>query len=211
MVKRWDIITIGNLSRNRYWGEPEDQPRRPTLCTCTLIRTNHVTLLVDPSLADAQAMARELDRRVGLKPGDIDHVFITHAHDDHHDGLKHLAHARWLAAGPVAEALNRCGHYHRTVESAPEAIDDVQIIATPGHTLDHHSLRFLCDGAWVVVAGDAVMTRDFWRERSGHFNSADPNLVAQTIDRLANLADFIVPGHDNYFAAGRRSSNDRNA
>src|SRR5216110_2455438 len=32
-VKRWDIITIGNLSRNRYWGEPNDQAVRKVLCT----------------------------------------------------------------------------------------------------------------------------------------------------------------------------------
>ena len=25
-VKHWDIITIGNLSRNRYWGESEERP-----------------------------------------------------------------------------------------------------------------------------------------------------------------------------------------
>ncbi len=23
-IKRWDVITIGNLSRNRYWGESDD-------------------------------------------------------------------------------------------------------------------------------------------------------------------------------------------
>src|ERR1043165_8498936 len=37
-VKRWDIITIGNLSRNQYWGEPNDTAVRKVLCTCTLIR-----------------------------------------------------------------------------------------------------------------------------------------------------------------------------
>ena len=28
MIQRWDIITIGNLSRNRYWGERDDQAYR---------------------------------------------------------------------------------------------------------------------------------------------------------------------------------------
>ena len=33
MIHRWDIITIGNLSRNRYWGEREDQAYRGAICT----------------------------------------------------------------------------------------------------------------------------------------------------------------------------------
>ena len=84
MVHRWDIITIGNLSRNRYWGESEDRPLRPALCTCTLIQAGGSRLLIDPSCEDADRMAAELDRRAGLKPSDITTVFITHHHADHH-------------------------------------------------------------------------------------------------------------------------------
>jgi hypothetical protein len=49
----------------------------------------------------------------------------------------------------------------------------------------------------VIIAGDAAMTRDFWRERQGYFNSADLALAAQSIEKLAQIADLIVPGHDN--------------
>jgi glyoxylase-like metal-dependent hydrolase (beta-lactamase superfamily II) len=51
----------------------------------------------------------------------------------------------------------------------------------------------------VVVAGDAVMTRDHWCERLGHHNSADLGLAARTIGQLAAFADIVVPGHDNFF------------
>jgi glyoxylase-like metal-dependent hydrolase (beta-lactamase superfamily II) len=51
----------------------------------------------------------------------------------------------------------------------------------------------------VVVAGDAVATRDFWRERRGYFNCADFDLSARSRDKIAGLADIVVPGHDNYF------------
>ena len=44
------IITIGNLSRNRYWGESDDRAYRPAICTCTLISGDGFRLLVDPSL-----------------------------------------------------------------------------------------------------------------------------------------------------------------
>jgi len=67
MVKRWDIVTVGNLSRNRYWGEGEDRAIRAPLCTSTLIQGDEFRLLVDPPVANLEQMAAELDRRTGLE------------------------------------------------------------------------------------------------------------------------------------------------
>lgn len=207
MVQRWDILTIGNLSRNRHWGEGDDRARRPALCTCTLVVTDQARLLVDPSLSEGEAMAGELDRRTGLKPAEIDAVFLTHEHGDHHFGLRHFAGARWLAAPAVAARLNESGQYEKPVEPVEESLfGKIELIPTPGHTLSHHSLRFDCEGWSVVIAGDAVMTRDFWRERQGYFNSADFGLAARSIEQLAAIADIIVPGHDNYFLTQRSRS-----
>ncbi|MBC8472531.1 MAG: hypothetical protein H8D56_23965 [Planctomycetes bacterium] len=52
-VKRWDVITIGNLSRNRYCGESDTRGVRGAICTCTLITGEGFRILVDLSLADA--------------------------------------------------------------------------------------------------------------------------------------------------------------
>jgi glyoxylase-like metal-dependent hydrolase (beta-lactamase superfamily II) len=200
VVQRWDIITIGNISRNRYWGESDDRAYRSAVCTCTVIRTDAGRLLVDPSLKDKERMAAELDRRTGLRLADIDAVILTHEHGDHHFGLRHFPQARWLAAPEVAERLNRDGQYAERIEPTEGPLmGSVELIPTPGHTLTHHSLRFDCDGLSVVIAADAVMTRDFWRDRQGYFNSADLALAAQSIDMLAQIGDIIVPGHDNYF------------
>jgi glyoxylase-like metal-dependent hydrolase (beta-lactamase superfamily II) len=199
-VKRWDVITIGNLSRNRYWGESDDRGVRAAICTCTLVTGAGFRLLVDPSLAEAADMVRELDRRTGVKPGDVTAVFITHEHGDHFVGLGHFPDAQWLAALPVAEALNKSNKWSRRVEGVTGRLfDAVDVMATPGHTRTHHSLRFDCDGLSVVLAGDAVATRDFFHERRGYFNAVDFALSARTMDQLAGLADVIVPGHDNYF------------
>jgi glyoxylase-like metal-dependent hydrolase (beta-lactamase superfamily II) len=200
MVQRWDIITIGTISRNRYWGEGDDRARRPAICTCTLVVTDQGRLLVDPCLPEADAMARELDRRTGLKLEETDAVFLTHEHGDHHFGLRHFPGARWLAAPVVAARLNESGQYDRLIEPVEgQLLGEIDLIPTPGHTLSHHSLRFDCEGLSVVIAGDAAMTRDFWRERQGYFNSADFELAARSIEQLAAIADLIIPGHDNYF------------
>jgi glyoxylase-like metal-dependent hydrolase (beta-lactamase superfamily II) len=199
-VKQWDVITMGNLARNRYWGETGPKASRSTLCTCTLIQGEGFRLLVDPSLAKAEQMAAEVDRRTGLKVADIDSVFVTHHHDDHWFGLVHFPVARWFAAPEVADAINRTKRLPKPVEPAGGPVfAAISLVPTPGHTPSHHSLRFTCDGKAVVIAGDAVMTRDHWRERQGHHNSADLALAARSIEQLSVLADIVVPGHDNYF------------
>lgn len=199
-TSRWTVITIGNLSRNRYWGESDAKPARGAICTCTLISGDGFHLLVDPSLAKADDMTSELDRRTGLKPDDISAVFVTHEHGDHFAGVEHFQKAEWFAAAPVARILNGIKKLSRNVEPAPKTLfGAVEVIPTPGHTHSHHSLRFDCEGRSIVAAGDSVATRDFWRERRSYYNAVDAALAAKTMDRLASLAGIVIPGHDNYF------------
>jgi glyoxylase-like metal-dependent hydrolase (beta-lactamase superfamily II) len=201
-VKRWDVITIGNLSRNRYWGESDAKGLRAAICTCTVISGDGFRLLVDPSLSRAEDMAKELERRTGLKPGDIDSVFITHEHADHYAGLAHFPRARWLGSPEVARILNGSAKLPQQLEPVTgKLFDQIEIVPTPGHTMSLCSLRFDWNGLSVAVVGDAVATRDFWLERRGYFNCVDFALSARSMDKLAQMADIIVPGHDNYFLA----------
>jgi glyoxylase-like metal-dependent hydrolase (beta-lactamase superfamily II) len=201
-VQRWAVITIGNLSRNRYWGESDAKGVRPAICTCTLLEGDGFKLLVDPSLDKADDMARELERRSGLKPDDISAVFITHEHADHYAGLAHFTSAGWFAGPEVACLLNATKKLSKLIEPvAGKIFGALEIIPTPGHTLGSNSVRFECKGRSVAVAGDAVATEDFWRERRGYFNCVDFELAAKSMDKLATLAELIVPGHDNYFLA----------
>jgi glyoxylase-like metal-dependent hydrolase (beta-lactamase superfamily II) len=199
-VTRWDIVTVGNLSRNQYWGEDNETAVRSVLCTSTLVVGDDFVLLVDPSERDAAEMARELDRRTGRKLTAVTACFVTHGHGDHWAGLANFPDARWLAAPGVADELNRTASLAKQVEGVEGRLwDAVDVVATPGHTADHHALRFDCDGRSIVTAGDAVATPDFFRDRRGFFNSVDFDQAAASMDKLAALADVIVPGHDNYF------------
>jgi len=114
--------------------------------------------------------------------------------------LVNFRNAQWLAAAEVASTINSSGKYSRCVEPAEKTIrDGIEVIHTPGHTMDHHSLKFECDGMCIVTAGDAVMTRDFWNERRGFHNSTDFALATETMNRISRFTDIIIPGHDNYF------------
>jgi N-acyl homoserine lactone hydrolase len=199
VIRDWTIVTIGNLSRNRYWGDDEARPVRPTLCTCTLLRCDGGLVLVDPSCQEAERMAAELSRTTGLHIADVTAVFLTHEHGDHHWGLKHFPDADWVAAPEVAAALNASGEYGKSVRPVAELLEGLDLVATPGHTPSHHSLRFDHEGLSVAIAGDAVMTKDFWRDRRPYFNARDLDLARQSMDKLAEMAQAIVPGHGNWF------------
>ena len=199
-VDGWSIITIGNLSRNQYWGEPNDKAFRDVLCTTTLITGDGFRLLADPSVAAAEGMARELNRRTGLKLDDITAIFVTHEHGDHVAGLANFPKPPWYSSAQTAEILNRGNRFAKQIEPAPDTLfEAVEVVPTPGHTRGHHSLRFQCEGKRIVVAGDAVPTRDFWRDRRSFYNAVNPEQGSRTMDAIAKMADIVVPGHDNYF------------
>lgn len=203
---RWDVLTIGHLSRNRYWGESDDRAYREPLCTSTLIRTAEHCVVVDPGLPPAE-MERILDRRAGIVPGAVDIVFLTHFHGDHRVGLDAFPHAVWYV--PAAEIEHAKRHLAadcpdrevldllRPVE--PALVPGITVVATPGHSAGHASLLFESEGMRIAVAGDAAMTRDFFVNRDYYFNTVDAEAAVTSIETLSQAADVVVPGHDNFF------------
>jgi glyoxylase-like metal-dependent hydrolase (beta-lactamase superfamily II) len=51
----------------------------------------------------------------------------------------------------------------------------------------------------VVVSGDSVMAPDYFAHRQGYYNSIDFAVSRETIEKIADIADIVVPGHSNYF------------
>lgn len=199
-IKHWDVITIGNLSRNKYWGESDEKPLRSAICTCTVVSGEKFHLLIDPSLRDADEMTTELDRRTGLSIDEIDTVFITHQHDDHLFGLKHFSKAKWFAGPEVAAAINKSGKYEKQIEPAGKILlSEIDVIPMFGHTPDSYGLRFHHNGYSVVVTGDAVATRDYWDGGQMYYNVNNMEEAKKTLSMINSIADIIVPGHDNYF------------
>ncbi len=204
-MNRWTVLTLGCFSRNRYWGEEDTKSYRRALCTSTLITTEageHI--LVAPPVA-GQELVQVLDERCGLKPEDIDFVFITHHHGDHYVGLPDLQGACWLAApGDVEEVRRSLPRYAERIFPAGKQITEgVKVIGLPGHTMGLAGLLFESEDGMVVAAGDSVMTRDFFKDRRGYYNSVDFEASARTIDYLKEQADIVIPGHGNYFLTHR--------
>lgn len=100
---RWHVLTIGHLSRNKFWGESDDQAYRAPLCTSTLIKLGDRTIVVDPGCAPNE-MAHVLHQRTGLRPEAVDTVFLTHFHGDHRVGITAFPQARWCMAAYEIQA-----------------------------------------------------------------------------------------------------------
>ena len=206
-MNRFTILTLGCFSRNRYWGEEDAKSYRRALCTSTLIETPQgARILVDPAVSGA-ALAQVLDERCGLRPEAVDYVYVTHRHGDHYVGMADLPRAVWLAApgdaGEICRALPQ--HAKRIFAAGAEIVLGVQVLPLPGHTPGLAGLLFASEDGMVAVAGDSVMTRDFFKDRRGYYNSADFAASARSIDLLMEKADIVVPGHGNYFLTHRRA------
>ena len=168
-----DIISIGTLSRNRFWNEKG--ARRPAHATTTLLRDDKHTLIVDPALPP-DILRQRLDERTGLEPSQIDTVFLTNFRPVHRRGLELFRHATWLmhadeievmrgfledvytaatARGePVEELVEQENKLLDDVQAAPDELtEQIHLFPTPGVTPGAASLLVLDSDRTTVVQG----------------------------------------------------------
>lgn len=205
-IEEYDIIVVGHLKWNPYFGESEDAPPRgdPSTCTSVLVRGRQedgkkFALLIDPTLR----LCREdyyfdLNRRTGLHPEDITHCFCTHEHFDHQAGLNYFPDAVWMAGRAVAEELRSSVHIDGSRVRGVQGsfLPGVEAVSLPGHTYSLHGVAFRHQGKYVLAAGDAVMTKNHFRDNTAMFEK-DTDLAAETIRRIKENYDVVIPGHDN--------------
>jgi glyoxylase-like metal-dependent hydrolase (beta-lactamase superfamily II) len=158
-----------------------------------------VRILADPG-ADGEALLAALSGE-GLGPGDMDIVFLTHAHPDHFLAM------RLFSGSAVCDGA----FLYQGDEEIP--LDgkipgtSVEVVRTPGHTPDHASLLVHThEGPW-AVSGDL-----FWwwddEERETALSSLlehkdefsrDFGLLKESRLEILKRAGFIVPGHGKVF------------
>ena len=218
-----DIVSIGSLSRNRLWGENE--PRRAGHATTTLVRDAKAVILVDPGLP-AEALAQRLDERTGLRPEQIEVVFLTNFRPLHRRGLAAFSGATWLMNEPELVAMKA---HLAEIERHTEAGDDVRrllreevallsriqpasdkltpavhLFPTPGVTPGAAGLLLAAPTHTVVVAGDAVISRGYYQAGRVFEQVSSVEDARESFSELVEIADEIVPGHDNTFRASGR-------
>ena len=122
-------------------------------------------------------------RALGLDPGDVTTVVLTHLHGDHVNGVAAFKHARVLVSAAelrFAKTLQgrfgrRLAHQALPTGFAPTAVDferpaigafsashavvqrgDVIMVPTPGHTPGHSAVLVIEDNLHRLIAGDVT-------------------------------------------------------
>jgi glyoxylase-like metal-dependent hydrolase (beta-lactamase superfamily II) len=218
MTCRVDVISIGTLGRNLFWEETGGV--RPAHATTALIRDGGTTILVDPSLP-ADLLRHRLDERTGLSPERIDAVFLTTFLPVHRRGLELFARADWLIH--EAEQASMASHLDaasetmrgegeadpveiqqemallRRTKPAPDQLSPaIHLFPSPG--VSPGTCGLLVTGVQTtVVAGDAVISRDHYENGRVFERSMNARQARQSFADIVEIADLIVPGHDNTF------------
>ena len=219
---RVDIISIGTLSRNRLWGET-DVVRTPH-ATTTLVRAGGKVILVDPGLPP-QALAARLNERTGLPPDAIDTVFLTNGRPSHRAGLSlfpgatvlvhelerdaEVARLSALIADAPEEDLDRAYLQRElaVIESLRPAddrlADGVDLFPLFGYTPGQSGLLVSTVLTTTLIAGDAVVTLDHFLAGQVLPDSYDVKGAQESMAEVYEIADLVVPGHDNWFVNPR--------
>src|SRR5688500_5740280 len=221
---RFDISSIGTLSRNRLWGENE--PVRTPHATTTLVRSGKRTILIDPGLP-AAALGARLHERTGLRPEQVDTVFLTNFRPAHRAGLALFQNAKLFIHEVEQQAVRQ--HLERLIEDAPEQDIDRQLprqeldllnglsvaedkvaelldlYPLPGYTPGTCGLLIKLPTTTVILAGDAVPTQDHFLGGQVLPDAYDIKLAQESLQEVYDIADLIIPGHDNVFVNPRTS------
>jgi glyoxylase-like metal-dependent hydrolase (beta-lactamase superfamily II) len=215
---RVDIVSIGTLSRNRLWNEAA--PLRTPHATTSLVRTGKRNILIDPGLPGSILAAR-LNERTGLRPDAIDTVFLTNLRPAHRAGVsafpaaKVLAHELEIqhAKAQFSEFLERSedddldAGIVQTEQAFLDRVDPAEDQLAPhldlfplfGYTPGACGLLVSLPTLTVLIAGDAVPTQDHFLAGQILPDAFDVQKAQESLREAYEIADLIIPGHDNLF------------
>ena len=163
-------------------------------------------------LSPEGTIAEQLARR-GLAPPRT--IVMTHLHVDHASGLKQFPGAEVVVTRREWEAAQEQGPRHGYHLPQLEAdvtwrrLDDfatehdllgdgaIRLLWTPGHTLGHVSLLVRTASCPVLIAGDAIYTRENLTPGREPLRCEDRGAWRRSVETLRAHSDaLVIPGHD---------------
>lgn len=144
---------------------------------------------------DAQAVETALAE----KGWNLTHIWVTHHHPDHTQGVAALKSATGCRViGPDNDAISDLDEKFGDGDSFEFAGESVEVIATPGHTLD--MINFYLPDAGVAFTGDTLFAMGCGRVFEG-----TPAQMWESLEKLMKLPldTVIYCGHEYTLANGR--------
>lgn len=206
--------TAGDISR---WTPGLDEGKTMDFVdSCYLIKHAKGWFLWDTGIADAVAampngltpadpkavtwrrpktLAAQLEQ-LGLKPGDVKMMAVSHTHPDHTGNVElfpqatlYVQKAEYDWPGANNEPRFKPSHPVELLAGDKDVFGDgsVTILSTPGHTPGHQSLvvKLPKTGA-VVLSGDAVHFKDNWDNRRVPSMNANKDQSAASMQKIAD-------------------------
>jgi glyoxylase-like metal-dependent hydrolase (beta-lactamase superfamily II) len=160
--------------------------------TVSLILDGDARLVVDPGMvADRRQILGGLARH-GVEPEEVTHVLLTHHHPDHTLNAALFPNADVVDAWATYRGDLWLDHSGDGYRPSPH----VRLLATPGHSAQ--------DVTWLVETDAGLMAcTHAWGlagsrpEDDGY--ATDQNALVQSRQRILDMADVVVPGHDAPF------------
>jgi glyoxylase-like metal-dependent hydrolase (beta-lactamase superfamily II) len=142
-----------------------------------------------------KTLAAQLEQ-LGLKPGDVKMMAVSHTHPDHTGNVElfpqamlYVQKAEYDWPGANNEPRFKPSHPVELLAGDKDVFGDgsVTILSTPGHTPGHQSLlvKLPKTGA-VVLSGDAVHFRDNWDNRRVPSMNANKDQSAASMQKIAD-------------------------
>ena len=156
---------------------------------------------------------------LGLKPEDIEIIIFTHAHEDHVQQARKYPNARLIiqktelefARNPhpiqqftyqpkLIEGLN-----FEVIEGDKQIVDGVSVMLTPGHSPGGQSVIVDTAKGKAVITGCCCVRRNFEPPRELGVEVISTGIVIDPIQsydsliKIKNIADIIIPLHDAEF------------
>jgi glyoxylase-like metal-dependent hydrolase (beta-lactamase superfamily II) len=170
-------------------------------------------------------MAARLYERTGLTPEKVDTVFLTNFRPAHRAGLGVFSKAKVLIHEIEQQATRQ--HLERMMQEAPEedidrgylkqelklldsltvaedrVAEQLDLFPLAGYTPGTCGMLIKLPTTSVLLAGDAVATQDHYLAGQVLPDSYDIEEAQDSLREVYEIADLIIPGHDNVFVNPR--------
>lgn len=171
-------------------------------------------VLREPISQEPAESTRVQLRKFGLEPEDIGHIFITHLHFDHVDGLDdypnatvHIGRKEWELATAnefrgswghgriMGEFLNNPQWKKRlSLVGDEQVLPGIEAFWIGGHTPGSTAYRINTAHGRVVVTGDTISLLANLEKPVGVYSSVEE--VKAAMAKVKQKADIVLPSHD---------------
>lgn len=157
----------------------------------TLIKDSGANILVDVGGRGYLKRVEDVLKKEKLSLKDIDIVINSHSHPDHCWNNAFFPKAKFISFMGTLEDKMFFGR-------PPQQItENVEIIATPGHSEDSISVIVKTEKGVCAVVGDLFYSD---KEKIPSFEK-NVEMIKENRKKILEISDFVIPGHGKMFSS----------